>query len=46
MYSLFQLPGPGMVGDHKTPKMGFLPEVVVAYLDEKTFSSGTPNENV
>ncbi len=29
-----------MVGDHKTLKMGFLPEVVVSYLDEKTFSLG------
>ncbi len=46
MYSLIQPPGPGMVGDHQTLKMGFLPEVVVSYLDEKTFSSGTPNENV
>lgn len=46
MYSLFQPPGPVMVGDHKTLKMGIVPEVVVSYLDEKTFSSGTPNENV
>lgn len=29
-----------MVGDHKTLKMGLLPEVVVSYLDEKTFSLG------
>ena len=34
--------GPGMVGDHKTLKMGILPEVVVSYLDEKTFSLGYP----
>ncbi len=46
MYSLIQQPVPGLVGDRKTLKMGFLPEVVVSYLDEKTFSSGTPNENV
>ncbi len=46
MYSILQQPFPVMVGDRKTLKMGFLPEVVVSYLDEKTFSSGTPNENV
>ncbi len=46
MYSFIQQPVPGMISDQKTLKMGFLPEVVVSYLDEKTFSSGTPNENV
>lgn len=33
---------PGLVSNAKNPKMGFLPEVAVSYLDEKTFSSGTP----
>lgn len=46
MYSIFQQPFPVMAGNRKALKMGLLPEVAVSYLDEKTFSSGTPNENV